>query len=144
MKRFSYLLKAASSIGTAILIYMTVIRATEGKNDILLYVLASVFALILTLSLFAVSALSEKCAELEKEVRSLTYEGYEQEETAQTECPDCHALYDADEATCPYCGGSGARGAAERFDTEDPQYRGTDFSEEELVSANADDIDKET
>ena len=140
MKRFTYLLKAVCSIGTAILIYVTVIRATEGGDNILLYVLASVFAVVLTASLFAVSALSERCAELERTVRSLVYEGYEQEEAPQTECPFCHAKYDADEEICPYCKNEAPSvpGISDRFETEDPEYRGTDFSGEDLVSANAD------
>ena len=141
MKRITDIIKYLCSIGSAIIIYLTVIRATEGGKDILLYVVASVFSVALTVALFLISSLEGRVSYLERTVRALTDDGYEQEDAPRRECPNCHAYIDEDEEVCPYCGGNerDAGAGAEYFATEDPDYKGTDFSGEEYVSAhNAD------
>ena len=59
MKRISDLLKAVCSIGAAIMIYLTVIHVKENGAYVLIYVIASVFALALTASLFFISSLTD-------------------------------------------------------------------------------------
>ena len=141
MKRFVDILKAVCSIGTAIMIYMTIMRAVGQGEDIILYVLASVFALAFSASLFVISSLIGKVDILKSAVQILADddEGYDGEQTPAKECPVCHAYIDGDEAVCPHCGGSETGAGTVAFATDDPDYRGTDFSGEELVSAHAPD-----
>ena len=143
MKRLTDVLKAACSIGTAILIYMTVIEIKDGGKNVLLYSVAAGFALALSATLFAVSSLLSRVDRLERALFALTDESYPEETEEGRECPLCHAFYDGDE--CPYCHGTVPEGvrAAGGFPTEDPDYKGTDFSAEEYVSANTDDTFKE-
>ena len=47
MKRFVDILKAVCPIGAAIMIYVTVIRAIEGDGNILLFVLADGWNLVI-------------------------------------------------------------------------------------------------
>ncbi|MBR6917718.1 MAG: hypothetical protein IKN38_05995 [Clostridia bacterium] len=134
------ILKGACSIGCAVTVYYCVMRAVNGEKDTLAYVLAAVFALAFTASLFVISSLVSRVDLLEETVRLLGDEDDEEErETAlpQKKCPECHAYYDRDEEVCPYCKGNGIapREDAEYFATEDPDYTGTDFSAEEYVSA---------
>ena len=138
MKRFVDILKAVCPIGAAIMIYVTVMRAIEGDGNILLFVLASVFALSLTVSVFCISSLASRVSALERTVRLLTDDTYEQEERPVKECPVCHAYIDEDEEICPHCGGADSAGTV-AFATDDPEYRGTDFSGEELLSAHSPD-----
>ncbi len=138
MKRIIDVLKYLCSIGAAIVIYITVLRAAEGKTDILMYVIASVLASSLSVSLFAASSLYGRLSSIESRLMYLTDDGYEQEDAPKRECPFCHAYIDENEETCPYCNNEGAPPAVpegEFFATDDPEYRGTDFSGEELVSA---------
>ncbi len=142
MRRITDILKGVCSIGTAIIIYMTVLHATRNGEHILLYVTASVFALALTLSLFFISSLAWRVESLEKTVRRLTDDSFGEEDAERRECPYCHAMIDEGEEICPYCrneGSPGARPAGEFFETEDPDYKGTDFSGEDYVSAYTDD-----
>ena len=141
MKRIVDVLKYLCSIGAAIVIYVTVLRATEGKTDILMYVVASVLSASLAVSLFALSSMSGKLSSLERSVMGLDDDGYEEDDGPKRECAHCHAYVDASEEICPYCGkGTSADSSpqGEYFATEDPDYRGTDFSGEEYVSANTD------
>ena len=143
MKRVIDILKYLSSIGAAIVIYITVLRATGGKDDILMYVVASVISVSLSVSLFAVSSLSGRIAALEKRLVYLSDdEAYEQDDSPKRECEYCHAYIDEGEEICPYCRNEGSPSsvrAGEFFATEDPEYRGTDFSGEEFVSAHSQD-----
>ena len=143
MKRIIDILKYLCSIGAAIVIYITVLRATEGKEDILMYVVASVFSASLAISLFALSSLAGRVSSLERTFAGLDDEGYDEDDSPKRECAYCHAYIDASEEICPYCNNEPAPDAVrqgEYFATEDPDYRGTDFSCEEYVSANADDV----
>ena len=145
MKRFSDVLKSVCSIGTAIMIYICITKAVEKNAHILLYVTAAVFAAALTASLFFISSILKRIDALEKTVRTLTYDEYEEEEEPRKECPYCHAYIGESEEICPYCGNEkspDARYPGERFETEDPNYNGTDFSGEEYVSAHIDSDDK--
>ena len=144
MKRIIDVLKYLCSIGAAIVIYITVLKATEAKENILIYVVASVFAASLAISLFALSSLSGRVASVERAMLGLDDDGYEADDSLKRECAYCHSYIDADEEVCPYCKNEGLHGAArqtEYFATEDPDYRGTDFSGEEYVSAHTDDGD---
>ncbi len=144
MKRVTDVAKYLCSIGSAIIIYLTVIRATEGGRDILLYAVASVFSVALTVALFLISNLAGRVSDLEMALSALADDDYEQEDAPGRECPHCHAYIDADEEVCPYCGNGSEREkdrSTEFFATEDPEYRGTDFSEEEYVSAHGEDTD---
>ena len=140
MKRVVDILKYLCSIGAAIVIYITVLKVAEGKEDILMYVVASVFSAALAISLFALSSLSTRVRSLERTLAGLD-DGYEEEDSPKRECAYCHAYIDAAEEICPYCNNESvaeARPEGEFFATEDPDYRGTDFSGEEYVSANTD------
>lgn len=142
MKSFVYVLKAVSSIASAVLIYFSVMKITANDPNMLLYIIASVFALAFTSSLFCVSSLVRRVEGLETFVRKLSDDGYEDEgEGERRECPYCHAFIDANEEICPYCNNEdySAKGDSYDFATEDPDYRGTDFSGEELVSAHISD-----
>ncbi len=142
MKRIIDILKYLCSIGAAIVIYVTVLKATEGKEDVLMYVVASVLAASLAVSLFATSSLSGKISSLERTVMGLDDDVYEADDAPKRECEYCHAYIDEGEEICPYCNNEGSPGAAhsaEYFATEDPDYRGTDFSGEEFISAHAED-----
>ena len=139
MKRVVDVLKYLCSIGAAIVIYITVLRAAEGKENVLMYVVASVCSASLAVSLFALSSLAGRLASVERRLVFLSDDGaYEQDDSPKRECEYCHAYIDEEEEVCPYCRneGSPAR-VGEFFETEDPEYRGTDFSGEEYVSAHA-------
>ena len=137
MKRLIDVLKAVCSIGAALVIYMTVMKIVDGDENMLLYILASVFAAALALSLYFAASLGARVSSLERTVRALTDDSYEQETPPAKECPICHSFIDADEEVCPYCKGERpfASGEGEAFATDDPDYKGTDHSGEEYVSA---------
>ena len=140
MKRFVDIMKYVCAVGTAVLIYMTVSEAAGGTENLLGFILASLFAAGLDAALFGVSALLDRVSMLEDAVGLYVECGYEDEDdgTAKRECPVCHSLIDADSSVCPYCGDpSDTRPEAkEPFPTEREDYNGTDFSGEELVSAH--------
>ena len=79
MKSFVYVLKAVSSIASAVLIYFSVMKITANDPNMLLYIIASVFALAFTSSLFCVSSLVRRVEGLETFVRKLSDDGYEDE-----------------------------------------------------------------
>ena len=126
MKRILDVICAVCSVSAAIVIYLTVLRAAEGADGILLWVVASVFASALTASVFCLSHLSSKLDEVEKKVNYM-YDAPEEEEERETVLPD--------EDMSPYR----SDGTDEVFETEDPDYNGTDFSGEDIVSAKSDD-----
>ena len=66
-----------SSLAAAIVIYMTVIRATEGEAYVLPYVIASVALLLLTAALAALSSLTGRVESLERDVKRLLDDDYE-------------------------------------------------------------------
>ncbi|MBR6916149.1 MAG: hypothetical protein IKN36_07305, partial [Clostridia bacterium] len=103
MKTFVDVLKAACSVGSAIVIYITVMRAIEGDAAILIYVLASVFSFAAAASLFCISSLIGRVERAEKNIDGMLDEGYADEEVPKRECPYCHAYIDASAAVCPYC-----------------------------------------
>jgi len=140
MKRVIDILKYLCSIGAAIVIYITVLKATEGKEDMLMYIVTSVLSASLAISLFALSSLSARLSSLERRFVFLSDDGYEEDDAPKRECAYCHAYIDASEEICPYCANEGApsESGGEYFATEDPDYKGTDFSGEEYVSANTD------
>ena len=125
MKKITDVLGAVCSIASAIVIYLTVLEAAAGGN-VLIYVLASVFSACLSASMFVISRLLSKLDGLEEKVNYL-YDGPEDE-------PDGEEVY-PDDNSAPYYGD----GSDEVFETEDPDYNGTDFSGDEVVSANSDD-----
>lgn len=126
MRRLLDVLCAVCSVSAAIVIYMTVIKATEGPDGILPWVIASVFASALTSSLFCLSHLSSRLDGIENKVNYM-YDAPEEEEERGEVLPD--------EDASPYR----PDGSCEVFETEDPDYKGTDFSNEEPVSAKSDD-----
>jgi|GEM_PF-2832455 len=141
MKKTVNIFAGVSSIAAAIVIYMTVMSVVEKETNILPNVIASVALVALTVSFICISALLDRTESLEHDVRMLLDDGYEQEDDpVKKECPFCHALIDPGEEICPYCENKGAGQMThnEYFATEDPDYRGTDFSGEEYVSANID------
>lgn len=141
MKRIIGAAEGVCSIAALVTIYMTVMKAVEGA-DVLPYGIASVSITALAVSTFCISSLIGRVERLELDVRGLLDDGYEQEDRPMCECPVCHASYDADEGICPYCGGEkSAPGGGEYFATEDPDYKGTDYSREPYVSANTDGAD---
>ncbi len=127
MKRILDVICAVCSVSAAIVIYLTALRAAEGADGILLWVLASVFASALTASVFCLSRLSSKLDEVEKKVNYM-YDAPEEEEEERDE-----VLPDKDMS--PYY----PDGSSEVFMTEDPDYNGTDYSGEDIVSAKSDD-----
>ena len=125
MKKITDVLGAVCSIASAIVIYLTALEAAEGRN-VLIYVLASVFSVCLSAAMFVISRLSTKLEGLEEKVNFL-YDAPEDDSEGEEVYPD------GDPA--PYYGD----GSDEVFKTEDPDYNGTDFSGDEVVSANSDD-----
>ena len=126
MKKAVDLLCAVCSVSAAIVIYMTVMKSTEGSDNILPWVIASVFAAALTASMFCLSRLVSRVEEIGGKVDYL-YDGPEDEEEHEEVIPDGDMS--------PYR----PDGSGEVFETEDPDYNGTDFSGEEVVSARSDD-----
>ncbi len=137
MKNLLNVLKGACSIAAAIVIYITVIRAVDGVPDILPYVIASVFAVSFAIALFLISSLMSRVETLER-IILIDEEADEEEESGAKECPFCHALIDENAEICPYCRNEGRPEVGEYFATEDPDYRGTDFGDSEIISANTD------
>ena len=109
--------------------------------SMLLYVIAALSSLALTSALICISSHNDRIEFLERDVKLLLDDDYRQDESLpQKECPFCHAYIDEDEDVCPYCKNEGAREInGEYFATEDPDYKGTDFSGEEYVSSYTDD-----
>ena len=141
MKRLLYVLKAVGSIGSAVLIYLTVTKATAGDGNLILYITACVFAAAFTAALFCLGALCRRTEKLEDTVRRLAYDAFgdEADDEPKRECPVCHTFYGGE--ACPYCGGERdtETDTDAVFATEDPDYKGTDFSSEGYVSAHAPD-----
>ena len=146
MKRLADILKAVCSIATAVVIYMSVMKAVEGNENILLYIIASIFALSITVAMFLVSSLSSRVSNLERFARTFYEDDYEDGESFQKECPVCHAAIKDDEEMCPYCKNDCYTVNEQDnavFATDDPKYNGTDYSNEEYVSAHiSDDANK--
>ena len=149
MKKLINALKAVSGIAAAILIYITATEIADKGENILTLVISSVFALVTLVLCFAVSDLQSRVSNLEDTLGIYIDKGYEEERTEKKTCRSCGAEIDADYALCPYCGEKCADGgidgnpyveriAPEYFATEDPDYKGTDYSGEEVVSANFD------
>ena len=126
MKRLLDALCAVCSVSAAIVIYMTVIKVTEGADGILPWVIASVFASALTASMFCLSHLSSRLDVIENIVNYM-YDAPEEEDERAEVLPD--------EDASPYS----PDGPCEVFETEDPDYKGTDFSAEETLGAKSDD-----
>lgn len=123
MKRFLDVLKAVCSIAAAIIVYITVIKITEGDANILLYAVASVLAVSLAASLFVSSRLAAKAATVERILMSMADDSPYTEEDDETPEEETFRIPEN----------------TEYFATEDPDYKGTDFSGEEYFSANTDD-----
>ena len=141
MRRTADILKAVCPVAAAVMIYMCIMKIVDGDENILLYILASVFSAALCVAVFIISALSERVNRLERIVRSITEDPYgEEEREPQVECPFCHAFIDADAEICPYCRNeSSPRPEEAKFATDDPEYKGTDYSGEDYLSAYAPD-----
>ncbi len=140
MKTFVDVMKAACSVGSAIVIYLTVMRAIDGDGAILIYILASVFSFAAAVSFFCISSLLKRVERAEKYIGGLIDDGYDEEDEAKRECPYCHAFINESAPVCPYCGdGTKKVAPPEVFATEDPNYNGTDYSEEEPLSAHVQD-----
>ena len=130
MKRFLGAATGVCSIAAAIVIYITVTKAAEGDVEILPYVLSSVLAVCLSASLFCLLSITRKVENLESAVKDLVESPYGEEYGG-----DGEAVEPDEPLLVPDEGG-------EYFATEDPDYKGTDFSDEYPVSANADDEEK--
>lgn len=129
MKRFLDVVKGVCSIAAAIVIYITVTKAADGA-DVLPYVVASVLAVCLAASVFCISSLAGRVEILEREMKAIVDSPYGEE-------------YDGGDEAMPELETPAApEESGEYFATEDPDYTGTDFSEEYPVSANADDEEK--
>lgn len=130
MKRFLGAATGVCSIAAAIVIYITVTKAADGSIDILPYVLSSVLAVCLSASLFCLLSITRRVENLEGAMKDLIESPYGEEYDGDggTVEPDEPRLMPDD--------------SGEYFATEDPDYKGTDFSEEYPVSANADDEEK--
>ena len=149
MKKFLNLLCVLCPVGAAVIIFVTVseVFAWNNINNIIVLVLATVFA-VATCVLCAISStLYDKVKNLEDYLGIYVDRGYEQdEELPAKECPVCKKEIDFDYRICPHCGnrefGTGEPvtlyNLGEIFETENADYNGTDFSGEEVVSANFD------
>ena len=154
MKKAIDILKAVCGVASAVLIYITVCEAASGGKNLIVLCVASVFALSTTVLCFSVSSLEARVKNLEDTLGIYVDKGYENEEKEKKICKKCSSEIDADFVICPYCGERddmlGADGNPyvqhvknEKFETEDPNYKGTDHSDEEPVSANFDFFDNE-
>lgn len=149
MRNFLKLLNVLCPVGTAIIIFVTVseIFAWNNINNIIVLILATVFAVAICVLCAISSLLYDKVKNLEDYLGIYVDKGYEQdEELPSKECPVCKKEIDFDYRICPHCGNREfgideqvtAYNTGEVFKTEDKDYNGTDFSGEEVVSANFD------
>lgn len=154
MKKIIDLFKAVSGIAVAVLIYITASRAALKEGDIVLLCVLCVFAIAVFVLTFAVSSLEERVKNLEDTLGIYVDKGYCDGEIDKKTCKNCSAEIDIDYAVCPYCGSpcdnteeNGnpyiEKFKAEKFKTEEAGYNGTDYSDEEPVSANFDNPDGE-
>lgn len=145
MKKILTVFKAVCPVCTAVTVYGAFYYGT--KETAVAFAIAAVFSIALTVMCFILSSLFDRVSFLET---VLGDDGWAQDERdlAKKECPVCHALLDEDHKVCPYCENrnfdeeyfhTGADNV--RFATDDPDYNGTDFSGEDLVSANFDTSD---
>lgn len=137
--------EAVCSIAAAVQTYSAISAIAEGGDNVLLQTVAAIFAIACAVLCFAVRGMNDRIKVLEDTVGIYVDSGYAEEETEKKECPVCHARIDAAFQTCPYCENRDFEGeyfhgfsSGETFDTDNPDYSGTDFSDEEPVSANFD------
>lgn len=155
MKKSLDVFKAVCCVSAAVLLYITASKWSLGEGDIVLLCVSCVFAVSTCVLCFAVSSLEVRVKNLEDTLGIYVDKGYESDGTEKKICKKCSAEFDADYIVCPYCGEKNdiagdnnnpyvTRVPAEKFETEDPDYMGTDNSDKPPVSANFDftDIDE--
>lgn len=147
MRKFLTLLNVLCPVGTAIIIFVTVseIFAWNNISNIIALVLATVFSVTACVLCAVSSVLYDKVKNLEDYLGIYVDRGYEQDDDLpQKVCPACKREIDFDYTVCPYCGNreleddGTPHGATVVFETEKEDYNGTDYSGEEVVSANID------
>lgn len=148
MRKVLSVFKGLCPIGAAVIVYLCLSEIFSAGENILYWVLAAVFSSAVTVICWILAAVYDKVANIESSLGIYIDRGYEQEDIVKKECPVCHRDIDADYVVCPYCesrqetadGGNpyGDKFShAEKdivFNTEDPDYNGTDFSEEAVIS----------
>lgn len=150
MKKVLGILGTLCSVGAIIIIYICVSEIFTGGASILWLVLAAVFSLSTAALLWAVASLFDRVQNLENALGIYVDNGYESDGVEKKECPSCHREIDLDYVVCPFCenksfsGGENPYGEKFRrntenytFNTDDPDYNGTDYSGEDLVSGYA-------
>lgn len=144
MKQILALFKAVCSIAAALQLYTTIDQTVKGSETILLSVLSSVFAIAITVFSFVIASLFERVKIIEDVAGIYVDRGYE-EDTPKKECPSCREMIDASFKICPHCENRSFDNEyfhdfskSEYFNTDDPDYNGTDFSYDDVVSANTD------
>ncbi len=156
MKKLLNLFSIVCPIGAAVLLYICISEISYGSENILFLILATVFSLALSVLLWVVSILYDKVNNLEDSLGIYVDRGYETEGIEKKECPVCHSEIDLDYVVCPYCENKDFdrkpfgdnpygdtlyrknKGEEEIFPTDDPEYNGTDFSGEDVVSCHGD------
>ncbi len=160
MKKLLNLFGILCPIGAAVILYICISEIFSEGENILLWVLAAVFSLGISVLLWAVGAIYDKVTNLEDSLGIYVDKGYEPEEIEKKECPVCHSEIDLDYVICPFCEnkefdrrsyGDNPYGDSlyrkdikenESFPTDDPDYNGTDYSDEEVVSCHGDSDDE--
>lgn len=149
MRKILSIFKGLCPIGTVIIFYLCASEIFSVGENILLWVLAAVFSAAVSVICWVMAAIYDKVTNIEGSLGIYIDKGYEDDEIEKKECPVCHRDIDADYVVCPYCesrqdslaGGNpyGDRFSVSKndvvFNTEDPDYNGTDFSGEDVVSA---------
>ena len=156
MKKLLNLFSILCPVGAAVILYVCISEIFSGSENILFLVLAAVFSLGVSVILWAVSAVYDKVTNLEDNLGIYVDRGYEEEEIEKKECPVCHREIDLDYVVCPFCENKDFdrrpfgdnpygdtlyrknRVEEEVFPTDDPDYNGTDFSGEDVVSCHGD------
>lgn len=149
MRKILSVFKGLCPIGTAIILYLCASEIFSVGENILIWVLAAVFSSAVSVLCWVIAAVYDKVTNIESSLGIYIDKGYEEEEIEKKKCPVCHRDIDVDFVVCPYCesrqdsfiGGNpyGDKFSVSKndvvFNTEDPDYNGTDFSDETVVSA---------
>ncbi len=142
MRKILSVFKGLCPIGTAIILYLCASEIFSVGENILLWVLAAVFSVAVSVLCWVLAAIYDKVTNIESSLGIYIDKGYEQEEIEKKECPVCHRDIDIDYVVCPYCENrqetlseGNPFGDKFKFNTEDPDYNGTDYSGETVVSA---------
>lgn len=144
MKQLLSILQIAVSVCAAVQIYSAAVSVSNGDEGCLLQIVTAVCALCAAVLAFLLSNLRDRVKNLEDVVGIYVDNGFEQLPQMR-ECPACHREVDISFEICTHCGARILEDGyfpsfdkAEVFDTDNPDYNGTEYSYDDVVSANFD------